>query len=161
MERFISHCTSRLDAKGRVSVPAAFRTVLVRDGFEGLYVHPSLDVVALDCGGHTLLNEIHGLIASFSPYSEERDTFALALEGTSEVLKLDTEGRISLTESLKTGAGITSEVTFVGLGHKFQIWEPGRFQVHLGEAKTRVRALKLQLSARHATDVSQRQGARE
>ena len=53
---------------------------------------------------------------------------ALALYGTSETLKLDGEGRVVLSESLKRHAGITDAVAFVGLGHKFQIWEPGRFR---------------------------------
>ncbi len=56
-----------------------------------------------------------------------------------------------LTESLKAYAMIETEVTFVGHGHKFQIWEPSRFRVHLEEARTRVRDLRKQLSARHAT----------
>ena len=161
VERYVSHFTHRLDAKGRVSIPASFRAVLARDGFEGLYVHPSLDVAALDCGGHRLLAEIHALIAGFPPYSEERDAFALALEGTSEVLKADTEGRIILTDTLKLSAGITAEVTFVGLGEKFQIGEPGRFHAHLEEAKSRVRDFRKQLSARHAAETPLRQGARE
>ena len=161
VERYVSHFTHRLDAKGRVSIPASFRLVLARDGFEGLYVHPSLDVAALDCGGHKLLAEIHGLIDSYPPYSEEREAFALALEGTSEVLKADTEGRIILTETLKASAGIGAEVTFVGLGEKFQIWEPDRFRSHLEEAKTRVRAFRKQLSARQAAEGPPRQGARE
>lgn len=148
MERFVSHFTNRLDAKGRVSIPASFRAVLAKDGFEGLYVHPSLEGAALDCGGNALLSEIDGLLARFSPYSAERDTFAVALLGTSEVLKIDTEGRIILTESLKGYAGIGAEVTFVGIGHKFQIWEPKGFQAHLEAAKTRLRDLRLLLSAK-------------
>ena len=52
MDRFLSHVTMRLDAKGRVSVPASFRAALARDGYEGLYVHPSLDRPALDAGGN-------------------------------------------------------------------------------------------------------------
>ena len=150
MDRFVSHFTNRLDAKGRVSIPASFRAVLTRDGFEGLYVHPSIDAEALDCGGHALLREIDELVARLSPYSEERDMFSTALLGTSEILKVDSEGRVILTESVKTYAGIVSEVTFVGQGHKFQIWEPGRFRAHLEEARNRVRDLRKQLSARHA-----------
>ena len=34
-ELFLGHFTSRIDAKGRVSVPAPFRGVLAKDGFEG------------------------------------------------------------------------------------------------------------------------------
>ena len=48
MNRFVSNFASRLDVKGRVSIPAPFRAVLARDGFEGLYVHPALDAPALD-----------------------------------------------------------------------------------------------------------------
>ena len=47
-----------------------------------------------------------------------------------------------LTEPLKTHAGITDAVAFVGLGHKFQIWEPGRFRAELAEATEKVRAFK-------------------
>ncbi len=150
MDRFVSHFTSRLDAKGRVSIPASFRGVLARDGFEGLYVHPSLEAEALDCGGHGLLGEIDGLLEALSPYSAERDAFSTALLGASEILKVDPEGRVILTERLKAYAGIAGEVTFVGLGQKFQIWEPERFRVHLVEARNRVRDMRKQLSARHA-----------
>jgi MraZ protein len=148
MDRFVSNYTLRLDAKGRVSIPAPYRAVLARDGFDGLYCYPTLDRPALDAGGNALLKEIDALIARFSPYSEEREQFATALYGTSEVLKLDGEGRAVLTEPLKGHAGITNEVTFAGLGHKFQIWEPGRFRAELAEATEKVRALRRQLGSR-------------
>ena len=150
MERFVSHFTNRFDAKGRVSIPASFRTVLARDGFEGLYVHPSLDAQALDCGGNALLREIDGLLSTMSPYSADRDMLSTALLGTSEVLKVDPEGRVILTETLKDWAGLSTEVTFVGQGHKFQIWEPGKFRAHLEEARNRVRELRKELGARDA-----------
>ncbi len=162
VDRFVSNFTNRLDAKGRVSIPAPFRAVLASDGFEGLYVHPSLDAEALDCGGNALLKEIDGLLGMLSPYSEERDMFSTALLGTSEVLKVDPEGRVILTESLKSRACVSSEVTFVGQGHKFQIWEPGRFRAHLDEARNRVRDLRKQLGSGYAAALPPRpRGARE
>ncbi|MFN3659279.1 MAG: division/cell wall cluster transcriptional repressor MraZ [Pseudolabrys sp.] len=147
MDRFVANITLRLDSKGRVSIPASFRSVLTRDGFEGLYCYPALDRPAIDAGGNALMSEIEALIARYAPFSEERERFALALYGTSETLKVDGEGRVSLSESLKRHAGIVEAVTFVGLGHKFQIWEPGRFQHELAEATRRVRALKAELSS--------------
>ena len=120
MDQFVSHYMLRLDAKGRVSVPASFRAVLARDGFEGLYCYPALDRPALDAGGNALLAEIQALIAGYAPYSEQREQFALSLYGTSETLKIDSEGRVVLTETLKAHAGITDAATFVGLGHKFR-----------------------------------------
>jgi MraZ protein len=159
MERFVSNYTLRLDAKGRVSIPAPFRGVLGRDGFDGLYCYPALDCPALDAGGHALLGEIEALITRFPPYSEERDQFSVALYGTSETLKVDGEGRVVLTDTLKMHAGITDAVTFVGLGHKFQIWEPGRFRTQLAEATEAVRTLKQRLGTQ--TAARDQRGARE
>ena len=142
MDRFVSNMTLRLDAKGRVSVPASYRQVLARDGFDGLYCYPSLGAPALDAGGNSLLAEIEQLIADFPPYSDEREQFSVALYGTSETLKFDGEGRVILTDRLKEHAGITEAVAFVGLGHKFQIWEPERFRRHLSTATSMVRAAR-------------------
>jgi MraZ protein len=150
MDRFVSNVTLRLDFKGRVSIPASFRSVLARDGFDGLYCYPALDRPAIDAGGNALMAEIEAVMARYAPFSEEREQFALALYGTSETLKIDGEGRVSLSEALKRHAGITEAVAFVGLGHKFQIWEPGRFQNELAEATQKVRALKAELSSQAA-----------
>lgn len=164
MDRFVSNFTNKLDAKGRLSIPASFRAVLARDGFEGLYIHPSLDLQTLDCGGQALLNEIDAMIAPLSPYSTDRDAIAMTLLGESEILKIDGEGRISLTESLKDHAGITTEVTFVGAGQKFQIWEPGRFRARLLEARQQTRELRQHMGSRPAVTAgpsSPPPGARE
>ncbi len=162
MDRFVSHYTLRLDAKGRVSVPALFRAVLARDGFDGLYCYPALDRPALDAGGNALLKEIEALVAGFLPYSEQREQFSLALYGTSETLKFDNEGRVVLTEALKTHAGITEAVSFVGLGHKFRIWEPGRLRAELAEATEKVRTFKAELGTPMAAGAAARPpGAQE
>jgi MraZ protein len=156
MDRFVSNYTLRLDAKGRVSIPAPYRAVLARDAFEGLYCYPALDQPAVDAGGNALLAEIETLIARFPPYSDERDAFTLALYGTSETVKIDGEGRVILSDALKAHAGIADAVAFVGMGHKFQIWEPGRFRAQLAEATGTVRALKKQLGSRVAAHDAQK-----
>ncbi len=147
MNRFVSNFTNRLDSKGRVSIPATFRAVLARDGFEGLYVHPALDAPALDAGGNALLGAIDALLSGLSPYSDEHDQLSTALFGTSEILRIDAEGRVILTDMVRNHAGIGDHVTFVGLGRKFQIWEPERFRAHLDMARAKVRALKQGIGA--------------
>jgi len=159
LDRFLSHFTNRFDAKGRLSVPAPFRAVLAKDGFEGIFMHPSLDSPALDCGGHRLLGEINAFLESMPPYSQAREDMATALLGTSEVLRPDSEGRIVLNERLRASLSLREEAVFVGHGHKFQIWEPIRFAAHLEEAKSRVRLMRAEFVAR-ATQVAQ-PGARE
>jgi len=150
MDRFVSNTTLRLDSKGRVSIPASYRSVLGRDGFDGLYCYPALGATAIDAGGNALMAEIEALIGRYAPFSEQREQVALALYGTSETLRIDGEGRVVLSENLKRHAGIAEIVTFVGLGHKFQIWEPGRFQTGLAEATGKVRALKMELGSQSA-----------
>jgi MraZ protein len=159
MDRFVSNFTQRLDAKGRVSIPASFRTVLGRDGSDGLYCSPNLECSAIDAGGHALLAEMDSLIRSFAPGSAEHEQFSAALYGTSETLKIDSEGRVILSETLRRHAGITDTVTFVGLGHKFQIWEPGRFRAQLAEATGKLRALRTRLGSERAAERAL--GARE
>lgn len=146
MDRFVSQFTNRLDAKGRVSIPAPFRVLLAKDGYEGLYVHPALDFPALDCGGHALLREIDVLMQRLPPYSEERDFFATALMGASEVAKVDGEGRFVMSDRMREVAGVTDQVAFVGHGHKFQIWEPSRFAAHYAESREKLRGLRRSLS---------------
>jgi MraZ protein len=147
MDQFVSAFTNKIDTKGRVSVPASFRSVLAKDGLDGIYCYPSLDAPALDAGGKRLVDKINGLVEDLAPYSDERDHLATALFGTSEILSIDQDGRTILPERLREHAGITTHITFVGLGEKFQMWEPGRFESHLAEARQKVRDLRKLLGA--------------
>ena len=132
MNRFVSTFTNRIDAKGRVSIPAAFRGVLERDGYSqgdagGIYCYPSLDAPALDAGGERLAQKIDRLLAGLPDYSDERDELSVALYGDVHVLGIDGDGRIVVPEQLRAHAGLSAHVTFVGLGDKFQMWQPERF----------------------------------
>ena len=142
MDRFVAHYTNRFDAKGRISIPAPFRSVLARDGFDGLYIHPSLDAPALDCGGNALLKRIDALLDSMPPYSPAHDMFATALLGTSEILRPDSEGRISLSAASRAHLNLDREAVFVGQGYKFQIWQPGHFAERLAAARLALRQLR-------------------
>ncbi len=140
MDRFVSTFTNKIDAKGRVSdpspVPRRARARRLRQlAGPGIYCYPSLDAPALDAGGERLAQKIDGLLAGLPDYSDERDELSVALYGDVQVLGIDGDGRIVLPERLRAHAGIAAQVTFVGLGDKFQIWEPGRF----AERRTRAR----------------------
>jgi MraZ protein len=155
MDRYVSTFTNKIDAKGRVSVPAPFRLVLERDGYSsaaggagpaagssggggGIYCYPSLDSAAIDAGGERLARKIDALLANLADYSDERDELSVALYGDVQVLNVDPDGRIVLPESLRAHAGLTNQVTFVGLGDKFQIWEPAAFEARRAAAREKV-----------------------
>jgi MraZ protein len=136
MDRFVSTFTNKIDAKGRVSIPAPFRAVLERDGYAGgIYCYPSLDAPALDAGGERLAQKIDGLLAGLPDYSDERDELSVALYGDVQILSIDGDGRIVVPQVLRAHAGLEHQVAFVGLGDKFQMWAPERFE----ERRTRAR----------------------
>ena len=143
MDRFVSTFTNKIDAKGRVSVPASFRAVLERDGYAGgIYCYPSLDAPALDAGGERLAKKIDGLLAGLPDYSDERDELSVALYGDVQVLSIDGDGRIVLPEGLRAHAGLEGSVTFVGLGDKFQMWRPERFEKRRETARGKVQSTR-------------------
>lgn len=148
MNRFVSTTTNKLDSKGRVSIPAQFRTVLSNDASpDGIYCYPSLDAPALDAGGERLARKIDALLDGLADYSDERDELSVALYGDVQMLKIDGDGRIVLPEGLRQHIGIENAVTFVGLGEKFQIWEPEAFNKHREKARAKVREHKKLLGA--------------
>ena len=142
MEQFVSTFTNKIDSKGRVSVPASFRAILAKEEGEGIYCYPSLDAPALDAGGTRLVNQIGELLEELAPFGDEKDQLATALYGDSVMLKIDSDGRINLPQSMRDHAGITNRVVFVGLGQKFQIWEPEQFEAHRLQAREKVRELR-------------------
>lgn len=142
MEQFVSSFTNRIDSKGRVSVPATFRAILTKEGGDGIYCYPSLDAPALDAGGQRLVNQIGELLEELAPYGDEKDQLATALYGDSTMLKIDSDGRIVLPGEMRLHAGIDDQVVFVGLGGKFQMWEPSRFEAHRLAARDKVRELR-------------------
>ena len=156
MDQFVSTFTNKIDTKGRVSVRHLSAPSSPRTALTAFYRYPSLDAPALDAGGQRLVDKINRLVEDLAPYSDERDHLATALFGTSEILTIDQDGRAVLPERLREHAGITTHITFVGLGEKFQMWEPKRFEVHLSEAR------KCATSARYsARAVAEAAGQRE
>jgi MraZ protein len=149
MDEFVSTFTNRLDAKGRVSIPASFRTVLAVDGFDGLYCCPTLDRQAVDAGGNRFRRTIGASLANFEPFSEDHEYLSTTLIGESEILKIDQDGRVVLGQALMEHAGISDRVTFVGQGYKFQLWEPDRFIAYRNEAKNRLRDIRKRLAPSH------------
>lgn len=137
MAGFVSQYTNRLDSKGRVSIPAQFRAVLAKDGFEGLYCFPSPMQQAVDVGGNELISEIERRLEGYEPLTPEHDSLSTALYGISETLKIDRDGRVLLSDTIKSYADISDTVTFVGHSYKFQIWQPAKFEGHREEARKR------------------------
>ena len=88
---------NRIDAKGRVSVPAHFRAVLQKRGYAELYALRALDVAALDVGGMDLLDRYEERIALEDPFLQTADDMSFFCHGDGAFLKLDQDGRITVS----------------------------------------------------------------
>lgn len=142
MDRFLSSAVNRIDAKGRVSVPAHFRSIVQKRGYGELYALRSLDAPSFDVGGPDLLDSFEKRIAQEDPFLQTADDMSLLFYGDGAFLKLDQDGRITVTDFIREHTGITTDVAFVGRGHFFQMWEPARFARHSEEARARLRKLR-------------------
>lgn len=138
MTRFLSNATNRVDAKGRVSVPAHFRQALASRDTSELYALRALEVPAMEVGGMDLLESYEKRIAQEDPFLGIGGDMSFYVHGDSVFLKLDKEGRITITDFVREHTQITDEVAFVGLGHFFQIWEPAALREHFAEVRSRL-----------------------
>jgi MraZ protein len=139
VELFLSTYTNKVDRKGRVSVPATFRSCLATHRHPNLLIlFPSFKVDALDGTGSDRMVEMQERLETLDQFSDEYDDLALMFADAHQ-LAMDGEGRIILPEALKEHAQIGDEATFVGLGAMFQVWEPERFAEHRAAARERSR----------------------
>jgi MraZ protein len=142
MNRFLSSAVNRIDAKGRVSVPAHFRSVVQSRGYSELYAIRQLDVPALDVGGLDLLDRYEERIALEDPFLQTADDMSFFVHGDGSFLKLDQDGRITVNDFIREHTGISSEVAFVGRGNFFQIWEPEQLRAYGAEVRARLSRLR-------------------
>ena len=124
---FLSSFENKIDKKGRVSVPATFRSYLNTLGYNGFVSYPSFNHSALEACSQDRIEKLSSTIDSLNPFEEKRDYFATSVLSESEIHQFDTEGRVSISEKLLNHAKIRNNVLFVGLGRTFQIWEPTNF----------------------------------
>ncbi|MCM2401970.1 division/cell wall cluster transcriptional repressor MraZ [Rhizobium sp. S153] len=128
MNRFLSNATNRIDAKGRVSVPAVFRSVLAQRDIQELYCFQDFVFPAISVGGPDVLERYERQIANEDPFSREGNEMSLLVHGGGVFMKLDAEGRLMVTDFIRDFTGITTEVCFVGRSDHFQLWQPQAFQ---------------------------------
>ncbi|UHS57037.1 division/cell wall cluster transcriptional repressor MraZ [Agrobacterium vaccinii] len=136
MGRFLSNVTNRIDAKGRVSVPSLFRSVLADRGIQELYCLQDFAFPAISVGGPDLLERYERQIASMDAFSPEANAMSLLVHGGGIFMKLDAEGRLMVTDFIREFANITTEVTFVGRADHFQLWQPDAFHEAQRAART-------------------------
>ena len=146
---FLSTYENKLDKKGRVSVPASYRSYLSNLGYNGVICYPSFNNQSIEAWPQDRVENISNTIDSLNPFEEKRDFFATSILSESTNLQFDSEGRISLTSKLLKHAKIKNSMIFVGQGKTFQIWEPTIFEKFKVNARKKANLNRANLKWEH------------
>lgn len=145
---FLSTFVNRIDAKGRVSVPAKFREILEAQGSRVVFVRMSAVEPMLEAGGGEWMNTYTDMVEQHDPTSELHDDYAMTYLGDVIDLTMDAEGRIVLPDSYLRHASLEDAAAFIGMGGHFRIWEPKALDVRLMKARRSTAEHRGQLRAR-------------
>ena len=132
---FLSTHENKLDKKGRVSVPASFRSYLSSMGYSGVICYPSFNNPSIEACPQSRIEKLSESIDSLNPFEEKRDIFATSVLADSANLQFDSEGRVSIPNKLLDHARIKNSMLFVGQGKTFQVWEPKLFEKFKTQAR--------------------------
>jgi MraZ protein len=123
----------KIDPKGRLPVPAAFRKAL------GAAESGRLVVTLLDqCLAaypaqewEKLETQLRGLPA----FSKQVKALTRMLASRAVDCELDVQGRVLLPASLRQAAGLGREAVVVGVLNRFEVWEPDAWSSFLRESE--------------------------
>ncbi|WP_380058348.1 division/cell wall cluster transcriptional repressor MraZ [Falsihalocynthiibacter sp. SS001] len=138
---FRGESNHKVDAKGRVSIPALFRRVLESadpEWREGLA--PRVVIVygderrsQLECFTQDAIDEVDALIARLPRGSKKRQALQRLYSAQAYPTSVDDTGRLVLPAKLRKKIGLENEAYFVGNGDTFEIWTPDRYEAAMND----------------------------
>ncbi|MEO9820895.1 MAG: division/cell wall cluster transcriptional repressor MraZ [Paracoccaceae bacterium] len=134
--RFRGESHHKVDAKGRVSIPASFRRVLeVSDPNWTDGLSPELVIVYgdhrrkyLECYTMEAIEEVDAKIDTLARGSMQRKMLQRLFHGQSFPTSVDETGRLVLPAKLRAKIGLDKEAFFIAAGDTFQIWKPETYE---------------------------------
>ncbi len=128
MAAFIGDFSCKLDAKGRIVLPAPFKKIMVTNGSDRFVVRKDLFE---NCLVLTPFNQWEGELekirAKLNTYNRDHNNFIRAFfKGLAEV-SFDSNGRILIPRRLKEQIGVGGEVVLVGVDSHIEIWDDNEF----------------------------------
>jgi len=129
MTFFTSQYESKLDAKGRIVLPARIKAQLpegeqelvVRKGFEQcLILYPMVE-----------FKKVFSKISGLNEFNEEYRKLQRNFLSGVVTVELDGNGRFLLPKTMLTYAQIDKDAMLVGMGNKVEIWNPSTYEKHL------------------------------
>lgn len=133
---FLSTYNNKIDAKGRVSIPASFRDIIMKDSDTSVVIYKSLSKQCLEGCPNSHIEKLQDAIGKFNPFSEEKDAFETAIFSESVSLDIDKDGRINIPKQYTQYAKIDAVALFVGKGKTFEIWNPKAYEEYSSKCRS-------------------------
>ena len=118
----IGHYQTKVSTKGRVALPAKFKKILGKKVIITAGYESSLMIVSPD-NWQKVIGEITNRELTIGP-ARATDRFLL---GSAFEVELDIQGRFIVPKYLKTFAQVKSEVVFIGVGNRVELWSKAKW----------------------------------
>lgn len=133
--RFVGDYTAKTDAKGRVFLPAIFRHQLDGMDEEALILRKDVFQKCLVLYPMSVWNaQVDDLQSRLSPWDRKDQMMLRQFVADAEQVELDSQGRILLSKNKLQYAGITSEVRFLAVVDRIEIWSKDALDALMAES---------------------------
>ena len=152
MATFIGTHRHKVDAKGRVSLPARFRDAIAKEDPEArrIVLYPTAGPLRLDGAGTKFVSDLVEKVSIPGNYSDADRVRIENLLAQLVELSFDETGRVLLSSELLAAAAIGDEAVFRGIGTSFQIFGAPGFEAHMAALAAGADEKPLGLSAAQA-----------
>lgn len=124
--RFLGNIEAKIDAKGRVFLPATFRKVLQANGEENLVLRKDVFQPCLVLYPESVWNEqMDELRSRLNRWNREHQRIFRQFVSDVEAISLDGNGRFLIPKRYVDMAAISGQVKFIGMGDSIEIWSEG------------------------------------
>ena len=121
--RFLGNIEAKIDAKGRVFLPAVFRKVLQASGEDRLVLRKDVFQSCLVLYPESVWNEqMDALRNRLNRWNKQHQQVFRQFVSEVEVVPLDGNGRFLIPKRYQRMVDIEQEVKFIGLGDTIEIW---------------------------------------
>jgi MraZ protein len=138
--------THSIDAKGRVSIPTAFREELqpVAERAPVLTAHEG----CLRLYPHDSWCQLEERILAQADVDPDAQDFVRLVLSSAEPTPIDRQGRILVPQHLREQAGLEREVTIAGVGREVELWDAARFRMVIGQTHANFREISRGVAAK-------------
>ncbi len=124
---FLGRHEYQIDAKGRVSLPSAFRRAVSSYPMVLL----SWQDTHLDLFPQDTWAEIRKNLLGYKRARGERKPYVRRITASAVDVEPDKHGRIRIPPELRQRVGLEESVVFVGVLDRIELWPPERFEAHI------------------------------